>query len=141
MIEFSLYTYLSTDSTLQTLLSGGASDKKIYPLEAFQPVSDSPALPFLVYNVAGIGGVEELMREIRINIKVCADNFEDVKNISEQLLALLDLEDEIQGAWRPTDYYLYYCKQNGGGDLPAEFVSRNEYVRVLSFDMKYLKKT
>lgn len=141
MIEYALYDYLASDSTLQTLLSGSASDKKVYPLEAPQPISASPALPFLVYSVTGIGGVEELMKEIRVTIKIVADDFEEIKGLSDRLLVMLDLQDEIQGSWRPTNYFVYHCKQNGGGDLPAEFVSRNEYVRVLSFDIKYLKKT
>jgi len=136
MIENSLCVYVTADAALQVLLGGDANDKKIYPLEAPQ----SSTLPFLVYKVTDIGGLEQLLSEIRITISITAETPLALKNICDALIVLLDKQDEIMGFWTDADYFIYWSKLNGGGDIAPQFESRKEFVRVLNFDIKYKKK-
>nr|BDD45344.1 hypothetical protein 20 [Elusimicrobiota bacterium] len=143
MIGKEFYQYLSSDLDLQTLLNGSAGDKKIYPLEAPQPVEGEPELPHIVYSIGDIGDYEENHDEVRITVKITAKDFEDLEVISKRIKQMLDLMSDIQGAWKPNDYFIYFCKNNGGGDLPQvsrDNVTLPDKVRVMHFDVWYRAK-
>ena len=136
MIDKDLYDFLKADATLISLLGITGSDPKIYPFEAPQET----AKPYILYEYYTPGGVDEWKTETTFNIKIVGDSLSDIEPISNRFFELFDHYNDIQSAWRPTDYMIYTTKINGGGDIHDEGnVGLKEVIRVMLLEVTYKK--
>jgi len=110
MFDQDLLTYLKADGTLDTLLTATASDSKIYPIQKPHNVTH----PCIVYTVSSSGSVEENLREISFTFDCISTTYLQAKNISDRLVALLDLQDAINGTITTVNYIIYWAKHISG---------------------------
>ena len=138
MIEANIYRYLTSDSTLYTLLSASASDSKIY-LEV--PLKE-PTAPYILYS-SELGTIDsEILSEDRIHLSVASDDPAEAKNIRDRLIVLLDKQDLIQDTTLfsgSTDYWIYWSKLTG---YDSHFLpERQFFLEELYFSIRYQSKT
>lgn len=133
MIENDIYVYLSTDTTLQTLLSGTAADTKIYPRSGLQ----IPTKPYITYsNSAGIDDINT--KNDRIDFNIVAENKDTANTIRDRIMVLLDKEDLVQNTITSTSFiFVYSIKVYGDGLIDQ---TTNDYIEILAFEIKYLEK-
>lgn len=131
MIEYDVVNYLENDDTLDTLLSVGASDTKIYPVQ----FPHGASLPFIIYNITSEGTLLENVKEITISFDCISDRYSTAKSIKDRLNKLLDLEDKIRNAITSTSYWFYWAKRNGGTQFKEP--ETNYFHNVALFDFKY----
>lgn len=131
MIAQDIYTFLSSNQTLQTALNATESDSKIYPNYARL----SSRLPFIVYQSTNAGGTQdEVLNEEDLTLIITSDTYAATVAISYIITALLDLtEMQIPSA----TYNIYYAKKIGGNDYADDL---GRHVRALNFTFKFNKK-
>ncbi len=133
MIEYDVVNYLCADTTLQNLLSGSASDVKIYPDKAPQNSTE----PYIVY-FSGIGMLDEILDEDRIQFKIYSSNKKICTDIRNRLKKILDKQDGIQGLISSTDYIIFYSKLTAGdSSIESEL---NNYEIPMFFNIKFKTK-
>jgi len=110
MIELDVISYLNSDATLDTLLSVGGSDTKIYPMQ----MPHGASTPFIIYKTATDGTFEENIKEMTMEFDCIADTYIAAKNIHDRVSILLDYQDAIRNYITSTNYFLYYAKKIGG---------------------------
>ena len=128
MIEKLILAYLGTDSTLTALL---ASTTAIYAIEAPQRQST----PYLVANTSYIG-IDELIDEDRIEIKIVASNTTTLQSIRDRLKYLLDVDNDIRTEVSDNQYRVYYAKMTGSAGQYRD-PETNDPIDVLFFNFKY----
>ncbi|MBU1067735.1 hypothetical protein KKE60_08105 [Patescibacteria group bacterium] len=136
MFGDAIISYLIDDSTLAGLLGDAdfSGDTKIYPIKS----PESASKGHIVFNFPSIGGIDELIDEAQMYLRITTDSYSDSVEIMERLKYLLDKESAIQNI-SDDEYYIYYVKQSsGGGDYRD--VDTGDYVKVLIYDIKYRKK-
>ena len=131
MIAQDIYTFLSSNQTLQTALNATQTDSKIYPNYARL----SSRLPFIVYQNTNAGGTQdEVLNEEDLTLIITSDTYAATVAISYIITSLLDLtETQIPSA----TYNIYYAKKIGGNDYADEL---GRHVRALNFTFKFNKK-
>jgi len=133
MITNEIYSYVSSDETLQTLLSGIVGDKKIYPSKA----KEGATVPYVIYKSINSGGsVDEILSDETLQFNIIASTYEIATNILKRLSVLLDLQDTK--AIASTGAYIYYSKQIGGYDQYEE--DTRYHNRMVSFIFKFKMK-
>ena len=132
MIAQDIYTFLSSNQTLQTALNATQTDSKIYPNYARL----SSRLPFIVYQSTNAGGTQdEVLNEEDLTLIITSDTYAATVAISYIITSLLDLtETQIPSA----TYNIYYAKKIGGNDYADDL---GRHVRALNFTFKFNKKT
>lgn len=126
-----IYAYLAADTTLKTLLGGVAGDSKIYPNSTKQ----GSAAPFLIYYTSGENRGDELLTEAQLFIEIHAATYTDMLAIYDRLIALLDVDMDIQPHSSVT-VNLKSCRLSGTSDQKDEL---DETQRDLIFTVKYRK--
>ncbi len=131
MIELDVVSYLNSDATLDTLLSVGGSDTKIYPVQ--QP--HNMTAPFIVYTTSVDGTFEENIKELTMDIDCIDDSFVVAKGIRDRVSVLLDYQDAIRNYMTSASYFMYWCKKIGGNMFKDPKL--NLYHFVLKIGFKY----
>jgi hypothetical protein len=124
--------YLKADATLTSLLGATAALSKIYPNEARQGIQT----PYLIYNLAGEGTPEEILKEFSMTIKVVCERtaYDTIQTIEGRLDALLDLQDLIRNQISSSNYIFRWCKKASGTDLIDP--KTGQFYRVIVYDFK-----
>ncbi len=114
-VQEKIYTILSGDATLQTLLGGTASDKKIYP-----SISDKfEAFPCITYSViAGeFRSVPKYARDITIEFHIYAKSYpnRNSKSTVEDIFARMNT---VLNYYSDTTPLIRYLRQSLEMDVP-----------------------
>ena len=131
MFEADLINYLEADGTLDTLLGSSGTDSKIYPIQKPHTVTH----PCILLSVSNSGSREENLREISFTFDSVATTYLEAKNISDKIVALLDLQDAINGTNTTTNFIIYWAKHTAGNT----FVDSDEslFHNVVTIEFKY----
>lgn len=130
MIEHLIITYLGKDSTLIALLS---STTAIY----FGEAPEENDTPYIVVN-SSVGGLDETIDEDRIEVKVVANTFPNLKSIRDRLKVLLDVDNSIRTTASDSTHRLYYSKLSGSSGVYFD-PGTDEPIDNLFFAVKYKK--
>ena len=137
-IEDVFFKYLSADTVLSGLLGASGSDPKIYPIIA----QEGASAPHIVYIRMGEGSLDEILDNLRIAIKITVGSygFDTASSIRDRVKALLDLQSNTMPIQAfSTDYYIDWCKQNGGMDEVDN--ETKEVIKILNFDVIFRKNS
>lgn len=141
MIEVVVYNLISTDATLRTLLSGSASDTKVYPVRA----SQGKDYPYIDYAVSGYGDIAEYLHSERITFKIVAKAYNTATAIRDRLRVLLDMEyAHSKVSFTSVNYRIEYSRLVGGQDMEDDVVAEDDEnsvkIIVQIYEFKYLDK-
>jgi hypothetical protein len=133
-IEFDIYKYLKADATLDTLLDSTATKEKIFPIRSDQSIIN----PCIVYTLEGEGGTDEILDRATLILRIITDqnDYKKACQIRDRLGVLLDKQDDINIT--SSDYYIYWCKKNGGSEYDDP--DTKELIKVINFDLKFQKQ-
>lgn len=133
MIVEDIYSYLTGDVTLKTLLNADSENPKIYPNYS----KASEVEPFIIYRSlnpgASAGGV---LNEEVISFEIVASDYEKVIDISIRLNELLNFVEE--GDIPSADYRIFYGEKTGGSDF-SDVLRR--HVRMVNYIFKFKKRS
>lgn len=133
MIEFDIITYLTADSTLDTLLTTSSTDTKIYPIQA--PIGAQDKLPYIIYSINQSGTFEENLLEESITFDCVSGTYLEAKNVKDRLIKLLDLQDQAQNNITSALYRIYWSKFTAG----VSYVDSDNklFHNIVTIDFKY----
>jgi hypothetical protein len=132
MIEHLILKRLGEDATLTAML---ASTTAIYAIEAPQ----RQKTPYIVANTSYIG-LDEILDEDRLEIKVVADTVPHLTAIRDRLKYLLDIDNDIRTEVSDNQYRVYYGKLTGTAGQYRD-PETNDAIDVMFFNFKYLDLT
>lgn len=134
MIENDIISILEADATLDGYLGSTAGDSRFYPILA----PESVRAPYVTFKT-NVGMLDEILDEDRLQITINGGN--DIaltKNIRDRIKTLIDKQDEIQDIFSSGTYYGYYSKLSASDSM--FLAETQEYIEVLFFNVKYVKK-
>ena len=137
MILADFYHYLSSDSTLLTLIGGTSTDSRIYPGAA---PKDTPPV-YITYASKSETPETEYLRNCDIEIAIIAKQEVAgaaalIENIVARLEQLLDLQDNIQGVMTSSAYDIKWSRKTDGQGPFLQPDTRFFY-RMQMFELKY----
>jgi len=139
MIENTVITYLTTDTTLNTLLEVTVGNTKFYPIIP----EEIPTPPYVTFSLSAGDETDEHIDEDRLQLTIRddRDSKTNAEAIARRIKVLLDVKDNIQNNLYSTDsnFYIYYSKYSGGDTLFEP--NRQEWTIVMFFNIKYQDKT
>jgi hypothetical protein len=134
MIELDVIDYLNDDTQLDSLLSVGVGDSKIYPIQ--KPLSGT--IPYIVYTVMDEGTIDENLLYMTISFECVDDSYDDLMEITDRMYELLDSQDSAQNLITSTNYYIYWDKIISGHD--AKDTELNYFHKILDIRFIYHRK-
>jgi hypothetical protein len=133
MIVEDIYSYLTDDATLKTLLNADTQNPKIYP----NYCKASEMEPFVIYRSLNPGtSPGGVLNEEVISFEIVASDYEKVIDISVRLNELLDFVKE--GDIPSADYRIFYSEKTGGSDF-SDVLRR--HVRMVNYLFKFKKRS
>jgi hypothetical protein len=134
MIELDVVDYLNDDTQLDSLLSVGVSDSKIYPIQ--KPLSGT--IPYIVYTVTDEGTIDENLLYMTISFECVDDSYDDLLEITDRMYELLDSQDSAQNLITSTNYYIYWDKVISGHE--TKDIEFNYFHKTLDIRFIYHRK-
>ena len=139
MIEQDIYTHLKNDATLQTLLSGSATDSKMYPIQATQGAT----APFIVFEPNSPPlAYTDIVETDEIQFNIFSETYLEAHNIEVQIKKLLSISDELMiGASTSISSSTYYIYSGIVSGSDAYRDDETElYIRTTTFSFLYKRK-
>lgn len=123
---------LAADATLYGLLSGTATDPKVYP----QTAEQDAVVPYIT--VAGSTSLtRENVRDDIVEVKMCSPDMSVIEAVKGRVLDLLDLENGAT-VLTDADNYVYYCRLDSAVQYTDD--ATQDFYEVLSFRIVYNRR-